>query len=105
MAGTGHRSRYPWWGHDGVGRFRPATSVRHVRHDQKEPGPTKSDTGRGSFLLSFGLDRSGYYSVACSTGLIPNETQFPCRTLVACVVRLRLLLLLFEGREYAGMSS
>ena len=50
-----------------------------------EPGPTGSNTGRSWFLLSSGCDSSGYYSVAHGMGLSPNDTQFPCRTLVACL--------------------
>ena len=33
-----------------------------------------------------GGDRGGYYRVAHGTGLNANGTQFPCRTLVACLV-------------------
>ena len=61
-------------------------SVRQVRREQMEPGPTESDTGRRWFLLISGCDRSRYYRVAHGTGLIPNEIRFPCRTLVACLV-------------------
>ena len=43
-----------------------------------ELGPTGSDTGQSRFLLSAGCD---------GTELIPNETQFPCRTLVTCLLR------------------
>jgi len=46
------------------------------------PGPTQ---GRSWFLLSTGCDRGRYYGVAHGTGLIPNETQFPRRTLGACL--------------------
>ena len=42
-------------------------------------------TGRSCCLLSSGCDRGIYYRVAHGTALIPNETQFPCRTLVACL--------------------
>ena len=49
--------------------------------------PTESDTGRSWFLLSSGCDTSRYYRVTHGAGLIPNEIQFPCRTLVACLVR------------------
>ena len=31
------------------------------------------------FLPSFGCDSSGYCRVAHGTGLVPSETQFPCR--------------------------
>ena len=44
-----------------------------------EPGPTEFDTGRSWFLLS------RYYRVAHGAGPIPNETQFRCRTLGACL--------------------
>ena len=37
-------------------------------------------------LLGSGCDGSGYYRVVHGIALIPNETQFPCRTLVACLV-------------------
>ena len=62
---------------------RLATSVRQVTRDQMELGPTGSDTGRSCFLLSPGCDRGRYYRVTHGTGLIPNETLFPC--LVACL--------------------
>ena len=76
-------SHHPW---PQQGRFiRLATSVRQVTRDQMDPGPTELDTGRSWFLLSSGGDISRYYRVAHGTGLIPNETQFPCRTLVACL--------------------
>ena len=65
---------------------RLAASVRQVRRDQMELGPTGSDTERSWFLLSSGCDGSRYYRVAHGTGPIPNETQSPCRTLVACLV-------------------
>ena len=64
-----------------------ATSVRQVTRDQMELGPTGSGTGRSCFLLSPGCDRSRRYRAAHGTGLIPNETQFPCRTLVPCLVK------------------
>ena len=66
------------------------TRVRPVRRDQRELDPTESDTGRGSLLLSSSCDRSGYYWAAHGAGLIPTETQFPCRTLAACLVGWRL---------------
>jgi hypothetical protein len=65
---------------------RLATSVRQVTRDQTRLSPTRSDTGRSWFLLSSGCDRSRYYRVAHGTALIPNETQLPCRALVACLV-------------------
>ena len=68
-------------------RDRLATSVRQVTRDQMEPGPTESDMGRSWFLLSPGCDGSRYYCVTHGTGQIPNETQFSCRTLVACLMR------------------
>jgi len=40
------------------------------------------------FLLSSRCDQNGYYRVAHGTGVVPNEIQFPCRTLVACLVRI-----------------
>ena len=42
--------------------------------------------GHDLFLLSCGCDSSGYYRVVHGTALIPNETQFPCWTLVPCLV-------------------
>ena len=47
---------------------------------------TASDRGCDLFLLSCGCDSTRYYRVAHGTGLIPNEIQSPCRTLVACLV-------------------
>ena len=41
--------------------------------------------GASLFLLSFGCDGSRYYRVVHGTALIPNKTQFPCRTLAACL--------------------
>ena len=38
--------------------------------------------GCSLFLLSYGCDKSRYYRVPHGTGLIPNETRFPCRTTV-----------------------
>ena len=64
---------------------RLAASVRPIRHDPTELGPTESCTWCSWSLLSFGCDSSGYYRVAHGTGLSPNETQSPCRTLVACL--------------------
>ena len=73
--------------HAGMGRCfmgtRLAGSVHQVRRHQMGLGPTESDTGCGWFLLSSGCDRSRYYRVTHGTALIPNETQLPCRTLVA----------------------
>ena len=47
------------------------------------PGPTGSGTGRSWFLLSPGCDGSRFYRVTRGTGLIPDESQSRCRTLVA----------------------
>ena len=66
---------------------RLATSVCQLRHDQMEQGPTEPHAGRSTFLLSFGGAGGGYYSVASHTGPIPTENQFPCQTLVACLLR------------------
>ena len=53
-----------------------ATSVRLVRGDRKEPGPTEADTGRNSFEPSPGCGRSGRYRVAHGMeALIPNKTM------------------------------
>ena len=65
---------------------RLAASIRQVTRDKKDLGPTEPDTGRGWFLLNSGFNESGYYQAACGVGLIPTETQFPCRTLAACLV-------------------
>jgi len=66
-------------------RTRLGTSVCHVTRDKKELDLTGPDRGCRLFLLSFGCDGSGYYRMAHGTALIPNETQCPCRTLVACL--------------------
>ena len=65
---------------------RLAASVRQTRHDPVELHPTESCAWCSLFLLSFGCDSSGHRCVAHGTGLIPNETRCPCRTLVACLV-------------------
>ena len=65
---------------------RLGTSVCQVTRDQKELDLTASDGGCNWFLLSVGCNSGRYDRVAHGTGLIPNETQFPCRTLVACLV-------------------
>ena len=57
----------------------------HVPGARRANIPPGSDTGRSWFLLSSGCDGSRYYGVAHGTRLIPNEIQFPCRTLVACL--------------------
>ena len=77
----------PWaaHGHKMEDGSRVATSVRQLRHDQMEQGPTEAHAGRSTFLLSFGGARGGYYRVADGTGPVPTDTQFPCRTLVACL--------------------
>ena len=80
---------------------RLATGIRQVRPDQMEPGPTASNTGRSRFLLSSACDGGGYYRVARGTGLIPNETQFPCRTLVACLM----VTFVFAGRPRLTCSA
>ena len=41
------------------GRSRLATSVWHVRRNQKEPDPTESDTGQSWFPLTFRCPKSG----------------------------------------------
>ena len=61
-------------------RGKRLASVRHVICDQ-ELDPNESDKGRSLFLLSPGCDRNGYYRAAHGMGSIPNEIQFPCRTL------------------------
>ena len=40
---------------------RCATSVRQLRHDQTEQGPTEPHAGRSTFLLSSGGAGGGYY--------------------------------------------
>ena len=67
-------------------RGRLAPGVRQVRRDQMELSPTGSHTERSWFLLSSGCDGSRYYQVAHGTGQIPNETQFRCWILVACLM-------------------
>ena len=64
---------------------RHAASVRPLRHDQMEQGPTEPHAGRGTFVLSSGGAGSGYYRGAFGTGPIPTENQFPWQTLVACL--------------------
>ena len=73
--------------HSAVVHSRLATSVRQVRRDQKELGPTELDTGRSRFLLSSECNRSGYYRVAGGAGLIRNEAELRCRTVVARLVQ------------------
>ena len=63
-----------------------ATSVCRLRHDQMEQGPTEPHAGRSTLLLSSGGAGGGYYRVAFDTGPVPTENQFPCRTLVACLL-------------------
>ena len=48
-------------------------------------GTEKQRQGKfcGRFLLSSVCHRSGYYRVARHTRLKPNESLFPCRTVVA----------------------
>ena len=41
------------------GRSRLVTSVWRVRRNQKEPGPTESDTGQSWFLLTFRCPKGG----------------------------------------------
>ena len=53
----------------------------------KELDPTAPHRGCSLFLLSFGCDSSGYYRMAHGTAPIPNETEGPCRTLVARLVQ------------------
>ena len=65
---------------------RLATSVHQRRHNQMEQGPTEPHAGRSTFLLSSGGAGGGYYRVVIETGPIPTENQFPCRTLVTCLV-------------------
>ena len=47
-----------------------ATSVRQASRDQKEPGPTESDTGRSWFLPSSVCDRSGHHWSASLVGAL-----------------------------------
>ena len=56
-----------------------------MRRDQNDLGPPESDVGRSWLLLSSRCDSSGCCSVAHGTELAPNETQFRCQTLVACL--------------------
>ena len=55
-----------------------ATSVRQIRRDQKELGPTESVTRRSRFLLSSACDRSGQCRLADGAGLAP--TPVACST-------------------------
>ena len=71
--------------HRGHVSGRPATSVRQARHTQASLGPAEPSAGCNRFLLSSGCEWGRYYRVAHSTGLIPNENQISCRTLVACL--------------------
>ena len=64
---------------------RLATSVCQASHTQASLGPTEPCNGCNRFLLSSGCEWGEYYQVAHSTGLIPNENQISCRTLVACL--------------------
>ena len=65
---------------------RRATSVCRPRHVRMGQGPTEPHTGRSTFLPSSGGAGGGYYRVAFGAGPIATENQFPCRTLVACLV-------------------
>ena len=65
---------------------RLATSVCRLRRDQMGQGPTEPHAGRGTFLLSSGGAGGGYYRVAFDTGPTVARNQFPCWTLVACLV-------------------
>ena len=60
-------------------------SVCRVTLDQKELDLTTPDMGCNLFLMIYGCASSGYSHVAHGTALIPKETQFSCRTLVACL--------------------
>ena len=70
-------------------RTRLGTSVCWVTRDQKVLDLIMPDVECSWFLLSSECDQSRYYRVAHGTALIPNETQFPCRTLVACLTQTR----------------
>ena len=49
------------------------------------------------FLLSSGFEGGGGHTVASRTGLLPDETRIPCRTLVACLVERQMALALAEN--------
>ena len=74
------------------------TSVRQVRHDQEELDLAESDTSRSLFQLSSDCNSSGCYGGAHGTGLNPNETQFRCRTVLACLLMNGLTLRLCNSR-------
>ena len=76
------------WGSASATRL--ATSVCQASHIQASLGPTEPCTGCSRFLLSSGYEWGEYYRVAHSTGLIPNENQISCRTLVACLSATRM---------------
>ena len=67
--------------------WRAAPHLPLPSHNHSGLGPTEPCTGCNRFLLSSGCGWGKYYRVAHSTGLIPNETQIPCRTPAACLER------------------
>ena len=66
--------------------IRLATRACQARHNQAGLGPDEPCTRCNRFLLSSGCEWGKYYRVTHSTGPIPNQTQIPCRALVACLV-------------------
>ena len=70
----------------GLGLGRPPRTCRWRPPSQPPPGGFRALlTGCSRFLLSSGRGWGEYYRVAHGTGLMPNETQIPCRALVACL--------------------
>ena len=78
---------------------RPAISVRQLRHDRMEQGPSEPNAGRGTFLLSSGGAGGGYYSVAVDTGRLATEHQSLCRTLGARLFTTFALVGLFPSQK------
>ena len=71
----------------GAGALQPQnqTCHSHARHWPEGLRPAEPCTGCNRFVLSSGCGWGGYYRVAHSARLMPNETRIPCRALVACL--------------------
>ena len=65
---------------------RLATSVRQLRHDQMEQGPTEPHAGHSTFLPSSGGAGGRVLLSGLWFGGGSGKNQFPYQTLVACLV-------------------
>ena len=65
---------------------RLATGVRQLRHDQMGQGLTEPHAGRGTFLLSSGGAGGRVLLSGLWFGGGSRKNQFPCQTLVVCLV-------------------